>query len=159
MLNLSPQQISAYLQKSYTSVDGLWFMKVEDEFGFATALDIDEAVWLVMPKIQARRMKEYLGGAGGLAALRECFEAKLSLDGFEFTTVSGDTSFEIAVARCPWYDKLVKSNRAHLAQEISSRICNAEYSGWADEFGCSFIPMEEDRICTGCPTCTLHFEQ
>lgn len=134
-------------------------MKVEDAFGFDKALDIDEAVWRVMPKIQARQMKQFLDRGGGLVALRECFEAKLSLDGFEFTTVPGNTSFEITVARCPWYDKLVKSNRTHLAHEISSRICNAEYSGWAEEFGCSFAPMGEDRICTGCPTCTIQFKQ
>jgi hypothetical protein len=159
MLDLTPQQISAYLQKSYTSVDGLWFMKAEDSFGFDKALDTDEAVWKVMPKIQARQMKQYVGGVGGLNALRECFEAKLSLDGFEFTTSSKEASFEIVMTRCPWYDKLVKSNRTHLAEKISGRICNAEYSGWAGEFGCSFSLVERDRICTGCPTCTLKFTE
>jgi len=54
MLKLTDKQIVEYFKRSYTAVDGLWFMKVEEIYGFDTALDIDEEVWKVMPKIQAR---------------------------------------------------------------------------------------------------------
>ena len=54
MLNLTPEQTADYLHKSYAAVDGLWFMKVEEAEGFDKALDIDEKVWQVMPKIQAK---------------------------------------------------------------------------------------------------------
>jgi len=158
MMHLTAQQIADYLRKSYASVDGLWFMKVEETEGFDTALDIDEKVWRVMPKIQARKMKSFSGKEQGLDALQECFETKLGLDGFVFTTVRGKTFFEIIISKCPWYEKLVQSNRTHLADKIGSRICTAEYSGWADEFGCGFLFSGEERICRGCVKCGLKFE-
>lgn len=158
MLNLSPDQIADYLRKSYAAVDGLWFMKVEETEGFDKALDIDEKVWQVMPKIQARKMKSFAGKDKGLDALQECFEAKLNLDGFVFTMIRGQFSFEIIISKCPWYDKLVHSKRIHLAGKIGSRICFAEYSGWAAEFGCTFRFSNEDKICTGCVNCGLKFE-
>jgi hypothetical protein len=158
MLNLTHEQITAYLQRSYGAVDGLWFMKVEEHAGFDNALDIDEKVWQVMPKIQARVMKSFLGKDGGLAALRECFEAKLTLDGFEYEIVADGKSFAITISRCPWYDKLVKSNRTHLANKIRARICTAEYSGWAAEFGCTFAFRSQGRICSGCKDCGLRFD-
>ena len=158
MLSLTPDQIADYLRKSYAAVDGLWFMKVEDAEGFDKALDIDEKVWLVMPKIQARKMKSFAGKDKGIDALQECFEAKLNLDGFEFTTIHQQTSFEIIILKCPWFDKLVQSKRTHLAGKIGNRICFAEYSGWAAEFGCTFRFSNEDKICTGCVNCGLKFE-
>jgi hypothetical protein len=157
MFNLSPTQLIDYLQKSYTAVDGLWFMKAEETEGFDKALDIDEKVWRVMPKIQARKMKAFSGKDRGIDALRECFEAKLTIDGFGFKTVSNGSFFDVKVSGCPWYDKLVQSNRTHLADKIGSRICTAEYSGWANEFGCSFSFLGEDRICRGCQTCGMRF--
>lgn len=157
MLNLSPDQIIDYLRKSYAAVDGLWFMKTEEADGFDTALDHDEKVWQVMPKIQARKMKSFLGKDWGLDALRDCFQAKLTFDGFIFKTVNNGSFFDIIVSGCPWYDKLVQSNRAHLADRIGSRICTVEYSGWANEFGCSFSFLGEDRICKGCKTCGMRF--
>ncbi|HUI90871.1 MAG TPA: DUF6125 family protein [Chitinivibrionales bacterium] len=159
MFNLSPDQIIDYFKKSYAAVDGLWFMKTEDADGFDKALDVDEKVWQIMPKIQARKMKSFSKMDWGIDALRECFEAKLSLDGFVFTTVNNGSFFDINVSECPWYDKLVQSNRANLAEKIGSRICTAEYSGWANEFGCSFSFLGEDRICRECKSCSMRFSE
>jgi hypothetical protein len=158
MAKLSPEQALDYLRRSYSSVDGLWFMKVEEDEGFDKALDIDEKVWQVMPKIQARAMKTFLGAASGLEALRECFETKLTLDGFDYRVTTGNTSFTVMISKCPWYDKLVKSKREHLAEKIGNRICKAEYAGWAAEFGCSFVFVGSGRICSGCTDCGLRFE-
>ena len=45
-----PQVLCEYLRRSYTAVDGLWFVKLEERFGFDTALQIDQEVWLVAAK-------------------------------------------------------------------------------------------------------------
>ena len=160
MLKLSSDQALEYLRRSYASVDGLWFMKVEEDAGFDKALDTDEKVWRVMPKIQARAMKSFLGANGerpGLEALRECFEAKLALDGFVYGITGDMESFTVTIIQCPWYDKLVKSKRAHLAEKIGNRICTAEYSGWATEFECEFAFKNTGKICEGCKNCQLVF--
>jgi len=66
---LSEEQKLEYFRLSYTAVDGLWFMKVEERMGFEQALQIDEAVWAVLPKIQARALKAMMNLPSGLAGL------------------------------------------------------------------------------------------
>ena len=39
MLNLTRQQTADYLHRSYTAVDGLWFMKAEAVLGFLCCLE------------------------------------------------------------------------------------------------------------------------
>ena len=85
MTKLSSQQVADYFNRSYNAVDGLWFMKVEEKYGFDAALDLDNEVWKVMPKIQARRIKSFLGLKNGSDALFEGLVTKLELEGFKFT--------------------------------------------------------------------------
>ncbi len=53
-----------YLRRSYTAVDGLWFVMVEEAYGFQQALELDEQVWEILPKIQARQARQVLGITG-----------------------------------------------------------------------------------------------
>lgn len=135
-------------------------MKVEQAWGFDKALDVDTEVWKVMPKIQARKLKQFCGLEKGLDALLECFTTKLSLEGFEFTTErspAGD--IQITLSACPWVQLLAGSNRLHLAARIGQRICDTEYGVWASEFGSDISVEFQQRICTGCPACRIRFWQ
>jgi hypothetical protein len=159
MLELTDKQIGEYFKRSYTAVDGLWFMKVEEKYGFETALDIDDDVWKVMPKIQARKLKS-MGQLGeGLDALRECLTAKLTMDGFVFTIEQNEEggTLKITSSECPWHNIMVKSRREHLSGKVGTRICNTEYSVWAAEFGENIQFELHDQICEGQECCTLVF--
>ena len=46
------------------TVDGLYFIGIEDKFGTESATEIDRKVWEAMGKIEARRLKENLGLKG-----------------------------------------------------------------------------------------------
>ena len=46
------------------TVDGLYYLGIEDKFGTDSATEIDRKVWEVMGKIEARRLKETLGIKG-----------------------------------------------------------------------------------------------
>jgi hypothetical protein len=158
MLNLTPQQTADYLHRSYTAVDGLWFMKAEAVLGFEGALDIDAEVWKVMPKIQARKLKEICGMKAGMDALFECFTAKLTLDGFAFAAQRDDTAgITITISGCPWVELLKKAGRGGLAERIGRRICDTEYAVWAQEFGPGISVEFGDRLCRGCRECVLKF--
>lgn len=85
-LQLDERKMVEYFKRSYRAVDGLWFMKVEERYGFDTALDIDDDVWRVMPKIQARTLKSMICDSNGLDALIKCFAAKLAIEEFEFVS-------------------------------------------------------------------------
>jgi hypothetical protein len=174
---LKPDQIRDYLARSYTAVDGLWFMKTEERLGFDEALEIDALVWRVMPKIQARQLKSALGADSGLDALAACYAEKLFLDGFDFLIVptapppasgagpgpdgaggdGAERELTIRISFCPWVDKLVRSKRGHLAPVIGGRICAAEYAGWAGEFGCAFEFGGDRKLCEEGDSCVLKF--
>ena len=159
-MDLNEKQISELWHRSYKAVDGLWFMKVEEKYGFDTALDIDDEVWKILPKIQARMLKASDEVAPGIDGLLDCLSTKLALEGFAFEPVKAadGSGFEIRISRCPWHDVVVSSGRAELSETIGSRICLTEYSAWAAEFGDNIRFELGERICGGSASCILNFK-
>ena len=159
MLKLTDKQIAEYFKRSYTAVDGLWFVKVEEIYGFDTALDIDDEVWKVMPKIQARKLKSMGGSTDGLDGLRQCLTTKLTLDGFTFEAEQSDNDrlLQITLSECPWHNIMIKSGRENLSGLVGTRICTTEYQVWAAEFGDDIKFELKDQICTGLNNCILLF--
>lgn len=158
MARFNKKQIEQYLHRSYTAVDGLWFMKVEERFGFETALEIDQEVWKVMAKIQSRALKSILAGpAGDTPDLQTAFSAKLRLDGFRFRVHTSNNGFSITIPTCPWLEYLAKSGRLAYAERIGSAICGSEYPAWTREFGDSHALKFNSRICKGDKVCRIDF--
>jgi hypothetical protein len=159
MADLNDKQKLDYFLRGFTAVDGLWFMKLEEKFGFDTALELDNEVWKIMPKIQARKMKELKNADRGINALCDCFSARLELEGFRFKTEKSGDAFKLIIDSCPWHNTMVKSGREHLSAKVGNTICQSDYSGWAYEFGCRFHLDPQNRICNGSKTCVLHFNK
>ena len=159
MLELTDKQIAAYFRRSYTAADGLWFLKVEERYGFDTALDVDEEVWKVLPKIQARMLKSIGNLDNGLEALGECLTTRLTLDGFTFESEQSHdgTALKITIRECPWHNVMLQARREHLSDKVGTRICNAEYRVWASEFGDDMDFEIQEQICSGGESCTLLF--
>lgn len=159
MIDLTNKQIAEFFHRSYTAVDGLWFMKVEEKYGFAAALEIDNAVWGVLPKIQARMLKTMGRMGNGLDALIECLDTKLTLDGFKFDVQKSKDNLcvRVVIDECPWHGQMVKSGRENLSGRVGSVICNTEYSVWASEFGDDLGFELQSEICQGADSCVLNF--
>jgi hypothetical protein len=173
MTRLTDEQKSEYFRRSYTAVDGLWFMKVEEKLGFEETLQLDEAVWKILPKIQARTLKSIMHLPGGLAGLEQALSARLALEGFEFKMEPQEDGLAVIVKRCPWHDIMIKSGRGALSERVSDIICQVENSVWASEFcGEKGMPDDgkvregesqkivferEERICRGEKRCVLRF--
>lgn len=157
-MELSDQQIAQYFYRSYTSVDGLWFMKVEEKLGFAKSLEIDSEVWKVLPKIQARFLKSFGKNQDGMDALYECLTTKYVLEGFQFISEKYDHGFHLKISRCPWFELMVKSGREKIAGEVGTKICKTEYPVWAAEFGPGISFELKEQICKGAEFCFLGFQ-
>jgi len=158
MIKLSEKNIAAYFQRSYTAVDGLWFMKTEENEGFEKTLDMDNEVWKIMPKIQARTLKSFTGLEHGMDALFECLTTKLTIEGHLFTTKRlDDGGFMIIIEECPWYSLMIKSNRKEIAGRVGARICRTEYAVWANEFGGNITFEMNEFLCSGDKNCILKF--
>ena len=111
MEELTDKQITEYFHRSYAAVDGLWFMKVEEKCGFDTALEIDDQVWKVLPKIQARMIKSMLHLDEGIEGLGEAIKTRLVLEGFDFEAKRNKDGLKVFIKRCPWHELMVKSGR------------------------------------------------
>jgi len=159
MIPLTQEQKIEFFRRSYTTVDGLWFMKLEENDGFETALDIDEQVWRIMPKIQARMLKNMSGLNQGLDALAECLSTKLSIEEYVFDVEKNkdNRGFSIFIRQCPWYKMMEKAGRESFGPQIGPRICSAEYSVWAREFGENIRFIMINNLCSSAETCTLRF--
>lgn len=156
MIDMSKEKIHEYLHRCYTVADGLWFMKVEEKFGFKTALDVDVEVWKVLPKIQARLLKSMSNADSNIDTFIDCLETKLTLDGFTFILERESTSsLSIVFSHCPWHNKMLSSGRESLSYEVGSRICSTEYVVFANEFFDSPSVAFEHRICNGESECVI----
>ena len=157
MDHLKKEEAIEYLYRSYASVDGLWFMKTEELFGFEKALEIDTMVWEILPKIQSRFLKSKTGQTDGLTGLFKCFKLKLEYDGFQFKAIKNKKTIEFIISKCPWYDLLVKSKRENISKKIGSAICSKEYGVWAKEFGEEINLVLSEQLCGGCSYCRISY--
>ncbi len=159
-MELTEEQKTEYFRRSYTAVDGLWFMKVEERMGFEAALQIDEAVWEILPKIQARALKAMMDLPAGLAGLEQALSARLALEGFDFEIERHEEGLMVMVRSCPWHQIMIKSGRAALSERVSNVICRVENETWAREFsepGAEIGFERESRLCRGEGMCRLWF--
>jgi hypothetical protein len=157
MTTLNSQQIAEYFSRSYTTADGLWFMKVEEKYGFDAALEVDDEVWKVLPKIQARLIKKFLDLKEGPDDLLEALKAKLELEGFKFTAEKTANGFQISVTDCPWHNLMIKSGREHLAEKVGKKICGTEYGVWVSELAKDMTFTLRSQKCGKSDCCLLKF--
>lgn len=159
MGELNSQQVIDYFHRCYKAVDGLWFMKVEEKFGFECALDVDNEVWKVMPKIQARMFKSMLNLKYGSEALHNGLSTKLELDGFKFTAEKIKNGFKIMITDCPWHNLMVKSGREKLSSTVGATICSTEYQVWISELAETMKLVLKSQLCKGSECCILEFNE
>ena len=157
MVSLSDNQKIEILRRSYTSIDGLWFLKLEEKYGFEAALEVDREVWKVFPKVQARLLKSMAGHNSGLDALLDCYTARLALENFTFHTEKSADGVKVIIEKCPWHDIMMKSGREKLSGRIGDVICQSECETWAKEFGEDLRFESGGRICKGDKACVVDF--
>ena len=180
---LNSRQVKEYLQNSYAKVDGLWFLKTEEQFGFEKALELDLEVWKVMPKIQARYLKsvpEINEITDNLDMFLECLKIKMKLDNFITRITRSNQNVRnkindskksadhglileknniitVTVNNCPWHNLMIKSGREDLSEKIGNVICRNEYSIFASEFDKNIKFELGDRICNKSTCCKFVF--
>ncbi len=153
--------IIEYLRRSYTAVDGLWFMMVEDQFSFDKALELDTEVWKVLPKIQARKVKEMLSLKGrGIADFLKAIDVKFQAEEYIYNIETKNDEFiRLVIDRCPWIEILKKAKREHLASVISNAICPTELGVWLREFDLNMELDNRMSFCNGENQCIWDFRK
>jgi len=160
-VEIGNDEIIEMLRRSYFAVDGLWFVMVEEDEDPERAMELDERVWRVMPKIQARKARELLGCDGDSPAdVARGMALKLAAEGHDYEVrVTSPAEAEIVITKCPWREVLAASGRTYLGPEIADRICATEGAMWASEFGADLQFELAEAICHGDDRCRLVFRR
>lgn len=107
-----------------TTVDGLWFIELEDRYGIDLALKIDTIVWRRYGPIEARRIREKMKVGDGLNGL----EKALHLSAF----------FN---AEGVIYELVRKDENSLLCTVTDCRAQKARLKGGRPEFPCKGVSM------------------
>ena len=160
-MDFDGEKLVEMLRRSYTAVDGLWFVMAEEMLDPEQALELDERVWRVMPKLQARKARQLLRLRGSsLAELAQCFALKLSAEGHHFeVSRAGPDKLETVITECPWLKLLERSDRLHMADTIAQHICVTEGRTWASEFSEGIRFSLEASMCAGDESCRFVFRR
>lgn len=154
----SDQCLAQFLKRSYGAVDGLWFVKVEEAFGFEHALELDRQVWAVMAKIQARKARELLCVEGNAPAdLARCVGLKFAGDGQDADVSHSTDGVRVRLPACMWFDVMRRTGRDDVARRIGEVICPTEMAVWAEEFGGGYEVSIPSRLCAGGECCEIAF--
>jgi hypothetical protein len=112
-----PEYIFMQLRNLW-SVDGLYFLGIEEAYGNKTATDIDAHVWEVMGKIEARKLKEFLGITGT--------DIPSMMKALQYSSWALDLE-----------DKEITLKKEHaLIRNVRCRVQNTRVSKGLKEFGC-----------------------
>ncbi len=155
--------IAEFLRRSYAAVDGLWFMKIEELYGYEKAMDLDEIVWQIMPKIQARKARELMGITGNsVTDLLRAVQMKLQAEGYDYSIGQNEKGITLTVRECPWFEIIKAKGRTKIMPDIAERICKKELQGWAAEFSSGIKFNVCERLCDeggNCSQCCFIFWQ
>jgi hypothetical protein len=115
-LGLTQEEFYHLLEKAFTALDGLWFLGVEEEFGFDGALKVDIEVWRRFGQVLIRRMKkmwnhQQLSREQILRYLDILYVfGHLKVD----KVIVEGNSYTYIVEQCPWWDNLKRAGREKL---------------------------------------------
>lgn len=103
------------------AVDGLYFLGIEKQFGTEAATEIDRKVWEAMGKIEARRLKEFLG-----------------LNGSDIPSMIKALRFSGWALDLEDKEIVVEKEKA-IVRNIRCRVQNTRITKGLDEFSCKKI--------------------
>jgi hypothetical protein len=115
-----PDFIFLHLRDMWT-VDGLYFLGIEEQFGTEAATEIDRKVWEVMGKIEARRLKEFLGLNGN--------DIPSMIKGLRFSSWALDLEDK----------EIVVEKEKAIVRNIRCRVQNTRITKGLDEFTCKKV--------------------
>lgn len=129
-----------------TTVDGLWFIELEDRYGIDVALEIDTIVWKRYGAVEARRIREKMKVGDGLDGLMKALRlsAFFNAEGVGYELVRKDEdSLLCTVTDCRAQKARLRSGRA----EFPCRgVSLAFFEGFLKAFG-----PDIRTECLGCP--------
>ncbi len=141
----SLEELVKVLYQTINTVDGLWFLFVEDAHGLEESTRIDGEVWKIMGKVEARRIKQAidLEGVEPIKALEKMIPFISWLTPDEYEIKSEEDVLNLKVLRCkPQEERLKGEKKVFQCKEV------------AEDYFYAFIKEIDSNLkfeCLACP--------
>ena len=146
MNSLDDQHIQL-IRSALTAIDGLWFLEVENKFGFDKAFELDLKVWARYGPIMIKRIKKVLKVEdNNLEAFIQVFRVMSKIEGSKFIIKEKSPKEVIMqVQYCPWWENLKRANREKLVR------CDIVDKEILPEWATSFNPKMDFKLIKSLP--------
>ncbi|MHA1683061.1 MAG: DUF6125 family protein [Promethearchaeota archaeon] len=126
---LSTEDRLFYFQKNFFTLDGLWIVETENEFGFETALKIDIDVWMKLLPIVYRRIMRHLDFENfenlTVDQIIEVLGFRWTAEGWKYEIVkTGKEAGEVMIHECPYKSMMERNpDRRKYIPRICQDVC------------------------------------
>ena len=124
--------------KNWLALDGVWFQSIERKYGMDEAMEHDAAAWLRFTRIEAARIKKFLGlpEHAGIEGLKQALSLRFyaNLNQHEFITEGNTLLYRTLECR-------VRTARSRKGMELHpcKSVGIIEYTGFAQTIDERFI--------------------
>ncbi len=111
-----------YFGRHFFTLDGLWMIEVENEWGREKSLEVDLRVWLRFLKIVYKRIKDRLDADTSRAdGIVDVLAFRWSCEEWEYSIQEhGPGRARVTITRCPWHEMMKRNPERH---DMIPRIC------------------------------------
>jgi hypothetical protein len=97
-----------FFERSWVTLDGLWFLEIENETDWNTALKIDKTVWIRLLKTIFRRMQRYLKmDTLSPANIIKILTLRWSIEGWDYKILKcEENEVDIGIITCPYKESM-----------------------------------------------------
>ena len=115
-----------FFERSWVTLDGLWFLEIENETDWDTALNIDKIVWIRLLKTIFRRMQRYLKmDTLTPANIIKFLTLRWSIEGWDYKILkSEENEVDIGIITCPYKEAMNRNpERVNKISLICKNMC------------------------------------
>lgn len=126
LLKLPTQKIPDFIYlhlRNLWAVDGLYFLGIEEAYGTEKATQIDQHVWEIMGKLEARKLREFL-----------------DIKGTDIASLMTMLSYSSWALDLEDKEIIVEKHRA-LIRNVDCRVQNTRINKGLKEFGCKPVRL------------------
>ncbi len=121
---LSKEQLADFIflhLRNMWAVDGLYYLGIEEKFGTKAATEIDQKVWKIMGKIEARKLKELLAIKGD--------DIPSMMKALQYSGWAMDLEDK----------EIIIENDRGIIRNVKCRVQNTRIKKGLNEFGCKTV--------------------
>ena len=144
----SKEELIEYIEdisKLWLTIDGIWFLSVEENYGSDVAIQLDEEIWQQFSPIEAKRIMQRFNipENGGIPALVKALKYRV------YANINKQEIIEVSDSRCVFRMNNCRVQVARKLKNLPDFPCKSvgiiEYS--------EFAKTIDPRIKTKCLTC------